>query len=231
VPAETSRPRRYTGRFVAVYAVLAVILVGSALGAASMAGYGRKAAWSSWKPQPASETSMLAQIAGHVGHQAALAKPGTRRLAVRSRAAIVAVAHPHDLAVTTITVSSRPTAPIQVLPAEGTVEFTLCGASSSCTAPASQSELVRRTAATLALYALKYTGAKNVVVFAPTPVRSQDLVFLFTRAGVRSLLERPLGSDQTRVARAAEHRWSVTTLPAGGAVLVLRPPLAGRQSL
>src|SRR5262249_24094967 len=107
-----------------------------------------------------------------------------------------------------------------------------CKSSADCTAPASQSALVRQTAATVALYALKFTNASNVVVFAPAPSKGTNLAFLFTRDASRRLLDRPLRSGApAKLARTAAHRCLVTSLPAGGAVLVLGPPNAGAGSL
>ncbi len=140
--------------------------------------------WSAWHP---SGDDPLAQIAAHVG--------GTYRLDEGQQVATV-TGGPLEVG-NDAKVPARVVAGNQVLDGK-TVLFTLCGDGKGCSISGSPTVerglLVRREALELALYAMRYTDADQVVVMVPPPavLPTFDRAVFLRRSDLKSLLDQPL---------------------------------------
>jgi hypothetical protein len=234
-PAPRPKPRPldaavHAARFRLAYAVLAVVL-GAAVGAlivlTGRAGTGGGgASWSSWKPDGSSSDRTQA-IANYV--------PGQYRLEDGRQLVAVSVARPptvgsgaRPVAVRWVALANGPNqSDIQVMPADNTVAYAMCGLRPpNCAIREGQptverGQLLRREAFELALYTFKYVdGVDSVVTFLPPKLRKRPQYALFFEKSddyVENALSRPLRSTLS-----AQTELTPSTLRAHDADLVSR---------
>jgi hypothetical protein len=190
------RERRYPVRFAAVYGFLATLLVGVT---ASLLVLGRTAAPSGWRPDPARP---LSSIAAHVAHEYGVA-------GVRAHDRLTTLLDGKRAAVTNVALAGRA---VTILPAEGTISYTLCGYGPGCTIlTRADAQRVERETRALVRDTFRFTRAQAVVVFPPAPFGALSSGAFFAR----------------RDAHVAYRDYGVVRLQAGGAMLVLRPSNGG----
>ena len=207
VTASAEEPERrgrkpYRGRFLLVYALLALVLAAAVAAAVVLADRpAEKAArgWSPWKPK-GEGMQRASEIADFVG----------RRYRLPSGAQLVAVrAGPpelQDVPISTIAVriprpggEGRKKDDISVFPGRDSVLYILCGLGDRCSIPEGKpsrerGRLVRRQALELALYTFTYMdGVDSVVAFLP-PARGTTATraLFFRRPDLETELDRPV---------------------------------------
>lgn len=213
-PAAQAPPRRHPAfrlRFLAAYLVLGV-LAGAGIAAAFLLLTGAERVvgteWASWRPV-GNEAAYAQQIADHVA----------RRYRLPSGDQIVGVvpgAPPEYLGVQVSAVAIQsPNASssddIQVLRADDSFMYLLCGLGEACTIEDAEPteerhRLLRREALELAFYTFRYVDdVDSVIVLLPPPSGSQEAptaLFLEEKA-FKPELDRPLASTLGQPERAA----------------------------
>jgi hypothetical protein len=245
--------KRLSSRFIAIYAALAIVLVGSVAAFVYFAlrpSISPAAAWSSWRPSGGRTAAVAKQIADHVAPTYHLADGGQLVAVVPSAPAVTAGTE--NVAINAVAVHSSRTGNTDVTElAPGNTEmFTLCGLGQRCSIATGKpslrrGELVRREALETALYTFKYLPAiKSVIVFMPPrkDLPNQRTVLFFQRQNLSSRIDMPL--DQTlplskppspdvhstiedgtidALTLPVLYNSNLTQLQAGGALLVLTP--------
>jgi hypothetical protein len=237
-------PAPYAGRFLVAYALL-VLAFGGALGALAyaMTRPSSGPAWSSWKPNEDGLNAAY-QIADHVsrtyrgtnGDQLVAAqpqRPEVQNVPVSAVAARRVIGHtPGDL---------------ELVQADRTLFFVLCGGGTRCALPSgvpAADPLLRRQGLELALYTFKYLSrVDGVVVFLPPPDATSNWALYYRRSDLKRELSRPLGKtlpgkppvlgtrnprELATVARLTEPHWyrsSFQNAASGATVLFLDPPI------
>ena len=240
------------GRFRAAYAVLAVVL-GAAVGAfLVLAGGDEQTAgpsWSAWQPEGESAEQMQ-QIANFVSRQYRLDDTNRQLVAVTVSKPPTIQTNP-PAAVTRVAVATGASEEeIDVMSAEGTAAYVLCGLGEGCAIregrpTVERGQLLRREALELALYTFKYVdGVNSVVAFLPPrPGSEQRLAVFFQEDDLSSALERPLretlaerrsltpsslAPSETGVIQSYADRrvfqYRFGQAPDGGVFLALEPP-------
>lgn len=240
------------GRFRAAYAILAVLLGAAVGGFLVLAGDSEETtgpAWSAWQPD-GEPPDQMEQIANVVSRQYRL--DGSNRQLVA-----VTVSQPPTIqtdppsAVTRVAVATGTSEEeIDVLSAENTAAYVLCGLGENCAIregrPTSErGQLLRREALELALYTFKYVdGVNSVVAFLPpSPGSETRLAVFFQEDDLEPALERPLRQTLTEsgtltpaslspgetgiIQRYADSRvfqYRFGQAPDGGVFLALEPP-------
>src|SRR5262245_25715036 len=199
-----SASRRYlTRRFIAVYAALGVVLVGSV---AAFVVYALRpsidppVAWSSWEPSGGGTARVAKEIADHVAPQYHLQK-GSQLVAVVPSAPTV-TAGTQNVAINAVAIHSAQTGNTDVkeLDPGKTEMYSFCGLGAHCSIATGQpsqtrGQLVRREALETALYTFKSLPViDSVIVFMPPrkDVPNQTTVLFFERDALAGRLERPL---------------------------------------
>jgi hypothetical protein len=209
-PVEPERPARQQaeaspvlpGRFRAAYAVLAVV-VGAAVGAFMvLAGGPQESDGPAWSTalQPVGESSQqMEQIASYVSRRYRLDGSNRQLVAVTvSQPPIIQTDPPSQ--VTRVAVATGTTEEeIDVLSAENTAAYVLCGLGEGCAIregrpTVERGQLLRREALELALYTFKYVdGVNSVVAFLPpSPGSENRLAVFFQKDDLEPALDRPL---------------------------------------
>ncbi len=245
-------PRDYFAtRFLIVYAALGAILVASLvvlIGFGLRPGFGKSAAWSSWKPRRGSLEVMTKEIADHVAPKYRLAS-GAQIAAVVPSAPTV-TAGTESIAIAAVAVRSpHGVTDVHIVSPTTTAMYTLCGLGYHCsiatgTPSLTRGQLVHREGLETALYLFKYVRQlQSVLVFMP-PARgaTATTVLYYRKEDLARPLSRPLAktlplavpprSDDpdrleanTIAALTYPHLYTsqLTQLQPGGALLVLTP--------
>jgi len=253
---ELLTPRRYRGRFAALYLLLALVLATSTAGLAlrAIAPRSRPApAWALWMPRDGAPAALINSIARHVAAEFRAGARGGQLVDVIPSAPPVVLNGTQKLSVSDIAVRTARGA-ISTLDAAGAVAYSLCGLGPDCSIDAGEASvnrgrLLRREALELALYTFRFVPSVNTVVAFVPPALGQpatlSLLFLrstFARQPGRLLdatlrlgaTAPPPGSSLRAEARAVDaltlpavHLFHFAPLPTGGAILIL-DPLASR---
>ena len=203
------RARRlvYRNRFAGIYLFLAVVAgigIGALVVMIQRDSPGPAPEWSAFEPAGSSERQ-AAQIAERVAGQYRLPS-GTQLAAVTySGPPVIAGQDGSSLQVRAIAVEADPTAAraegdeYDTLPADGNLEYVLCGLGPACSIPEGEASiergaLLRREALELALYSFKYIeGTDSVLVLLPPRPDGEAAASVFLERGdVRSALDAPL---------------------------------------
>lgn len=195
-----ARPRTggvFVARFRFAYLVLA-LLVGGAVGS-FMVLYGNGTTgegpqWSTWQPEGDS-AERIGAIADFVGQRYRIDGGGQLVAVTVNRPPVV-----QDVAVRYVALSAGPgDQNINVLPAEDTVAYVLCGLGQGCSIPngpatPERGRLLRREALELALYTFKYVdGVDSVVALLPPRARSDTrFALFFEKNQIEPVLDAPL---------------------------------------
>lgn len=245
-------PKTYRGRFLVVYAVLGLTLIGAAAGAVVLylqSGPLAGPAWSNWKPESGTTAKMASSIADHVAQEYHL----------NNKAQLVAVVSgppkvtsgTKDVKIAALAIRKKPNsnAGIQVISTAKTWTDQLCGLGPICSiesgqATAARGRLVRREALEVALYTFKFVPAiDTVVAFMPPPPGQTTTTLLFLqKANLKDQLKLPLvktlklakpplptNPDMSEKATIdkltlpAVYSFQLAALQAGGAALILDP--------
>lgn len=251
-PVRPSRDGSFRGRFLAFYALLAVVLAAAAVVLVVVLvrpGAEPDVAWSAWSPESSAETPVPQQIADHVGAQYRL---GDGQQLVGIQAAPPRV---QDVPLGAIATRKPPqpgsTEPlIDIFPTEQTAVFILCGLGENCaiqggSPSAERLRLLRRESLELALYTFRYVEGTNYVVafLPPAPGEQPSLALFFRRGDLEAELGQPLRTtlptaippppDEIapseivtidRLTGASLFRFQFQQLQDGTAVLVLNDP-------
>jgi hypothetical protein len=203
VEASTQAPARrdgvMLGRFRIVYAVLALIVgatVGSYIVLAGNPVDDTSQAWSTWKPS-GDPSEQMEDIASYVSTRYRNADQGQLVAVTVSRPPTV-----QQMPVKYVVLSLGPGSQnIQVLQAEDTAAYILCGLGTACsiksgTPSTERGQLLRREALELALYTFKYVpGIDSVVALLPPRAGSETrLAVFFTKDTLEPALDVPLSS-------------------------------------
>jgi len=208
-PAPTTAPSApaHRTKFVAVYALLAVVLAAGAAGLVALLLQPTEEArppWSSWAPAAVTRMDRATEIADHVSVQYRL--PSGSQL-VGARAVPFEV---QDIPVDAIALEEPTGTPdqntISFVETSSSLQYILCGLGENCAIAEGESTpqrgvLVNREALELALYSFKYvTGIESVLVFRPPRQAAADeqpedvpiFALLFQRESLREHLDVPL---------------------------------------
>jgi hypothetical protein len=252
--ASSAGTRRYvTRRFIAVYAALGIVLVGSVVAFVVFAlrpTISPTAAWSSWNPSSGKTPSVAKQIADHVAPRYRLSQ-GSQLVAIVPSAPAV-TAGTQNVAINAVAIrqpESGTTDVKQLFPGK-TEMYSFCGLGEHCAIATGQpsqtrGQLVRREALETALYTFKYVPLiDSVIVFMPPrrDMPNQTTVLFFERERLSSRLKMPLSdtlplrkpppSDQVNTMEGGTidaltlpslYTSNLTQLQSGGALLVLTP--------
>jgi len=236
-------------RFLAVYALLAVVLGLAVAGLALFAGrsISPAPAWSSWKPSGGG-LGAVRQIAQRVA-------PGYRLPSGKQLVDVIAKAPSVSPGSATIPVhylavrgSKGSGDKILQVSSSDSVMFSMCGLGPSCsiatgTASVARARLVRREILELALYTFKYAGGiKNVIAFMPpqagaTPqyvvyltkddLKTQLHTPLTETLGIKTPLQNTIPAHEVQIVDAATDTrtfsFSLSQAQQGDAILVLAP--------
>jgi hypothetical protein len=201
--ARAPQAKRYTGRIIAIYAVLVAALIGAV---ATLVAYevnpslGSSTAWSDWQPAHGTTAKMTTEIADHVAREYKLNKKGAQLLAVVAGAPTV-TSGTHKVAISHIAIRRSPQSDngIQVVPSGRTWQMQLCGLGSQCSIASGQpselrGRLVRREALEAALYTFKFIPTvDSVVAFMPPPPGQQQSTLLYLqKSQLTQQLDQPL---------------------------------------
>jgi hypothetical protein len=199
-----SSRRYFTRRFIAVYAALGVVLVGSIVAFVVFAlrpTISPSAAWSSWRPSGGATSKVAKEIADHVAPEYHLDKKGTQLVAVVPSPPAV-TAGTQNVAINAVAVHSSQTGNTDVTQLEpGKTEmYSLCGLGTHCSIASGEpsqtrGQLVRREALETAMYTFKYIPLiDSVIVFMPPNknIPDQTTVLFFQRQNLSERLKQPL---------------------------------------
>ena len=246
------RRRRFERRFMLVYTVLGLILVGASAGLiiyASQPGPPSAKAWSVWQPAPGTAKKMTQEIADHVSSEYRLSAGGGQLVTVVPSVPTV-TSGTEKIAIKAIAIRKTATSNngIQVLDSSKSEMYTLCGLGAGCsiasgTPTQTRGRLVRREALEVALYTFKFVpSVKSVIAFMPPPPGQNPTSVLFLQKGnMTQALDLPLhttlplstpplptetdDAESTTIdSLTPTFDYSLTALPQGGAALVLDPP-------
>ena len=246
--------KRYEARFIAIYAVLGLALVGAMATLVVLSTRpGAKAPlqWSSWQPKPASTAAMTKEIADHVASQYRLSAGGAQLVAlVPSKPRMTSGTTPVLIQAVAIRKKPNNNASAEVFPADKAEMYTLCGLGLHCaitsgTGSATRGRLVQREALEVALYTFKYVPAiDSIIAFLPPPPGEvPSLAVYLQKANLKQELTVPLHATLTlanpplpdepntteaatidKLASPATFKFSLSLLQTGGVALVLDPP-------
>jgi hypothetical protein len=244
----------FSKRFLAVYAALGAILVGSVTG---LLVFGLRPGlhstpWSNWRPKNGTVAAMAKQIADHVAPKYRLENGAQIAAVVPSAPTVTAGTNNISIAAVALHSTNGRTDVEPVTPAT-TEMYTLCGLGSHCsiatgTPSLTRGRLVHREGLETALYTLKYTRAvDSVIVFMP-PARgaTATTVLYYQKEDLSGPLGRPLRETlplavppRSNVEDSLEggtidaltyphlYTSTLTQLQPGGALLILTPIVAG----
>jgi hypothetical protein len=247
---EKSSP--YEKRFLAVYAVLGLVVV-AAIGAfvvfAVQPGHKAAAPWSTWEPTPGTVAKMTSQIADHVSRSYRSSEGGPQLVAVVPSKPTV-TSGTTNIAIKAIAIrkAANTNTGIEVLGSNKTYMYTFCGLGAGCSiagghATALRGRLVRREALEIALNTFKFVPSiDTVIAFMPPPpgstdsplvlLRKQDLTDALNKP-LRTTLQRATPPLPTQNNQGEAKTIDELTLPAftyqmqslqtGGAAIVLDP--------
>ena len=252
-PLGMGQSKRYTYRFVAIYSILGVILLGAAtafVGLVLKPGQKPAAAWSTWHPTSSSTASRTKDIADHVAARYRLSEGGGQLVAVIPSDPSV-TSGKANIAIKAIAIRRAPqsNAGIRILASDGARIYTLCGLGKNCsiesgTPSATRGRLVRREALEMALYTFKFVPAvSSIIAFMPPPPGETTTSVLFLEKGdLKDQLKQPLTKtlslatpplpDAEDLGEAATidkltlkrvFSYELQALQTGGAALVLEP--------
>jgi hypothetical protein len=248
-----TEPKTYRNRFLAVYAVLGLTLVGAIVGAVVLIlqnGPLAAPAWSSWKPASGSTAKMTSAIADHVARQYKLNGRGSQLVAVVAGAPKV-TSGTKDVKISAIAVRKKPqsNAGIQVFPSNQTWTYQFCGLGAACSiasgqASSTRGRLVRREALEVALDTFKFVpSVDSIVAFMPPPPGQTTTTLLYLqKSNLKEQLSQPLSKTLTlprpplptdpdtsetatidRLTLPAVYSYQLTQLQDGSAALILDP--------
>jgi hypothetical protein len=205
-PQEPKRRRLYVGKFMLVYLILALALIGTGAGGV-IATYGfsvkSSGPWSAWKPSgsPSAQTAAIAQQIGGkyklpTGHQLLDIYPKRLTVPVTTSSGQANI----PIAAVAIRAKGQPDK-ISILSDSDSRLYQFCGTGSACAigegkASIARGQLVRREALEVALYTLKYVpGISHVIAFMPPPPGSQPSTLVYLdKSDLHSLLSKPLSA-------------------------------------
>jgi hypothetical protein len=245
--------RRYTGRFIVLYAVLGVVLAAAITGLIVLVirpGHTNPPAWSSWKPSNSNVPAMTKQIADHHASRYRMSEGGGQLVAIIPSGPQI-TSGTSNIAIKAIAIRKAPQSNtgIRILGADKTRMYTLCGLGQNCsiqggTPSAERGRLVRREALEVALYTFRFVPAvDSIVAFMPPPPGETTASVLFLEKGdVNDQLTQPLNKtltlatpplpDDDDLAEAATidkltlknmFSYELQALQTGGAALILDP--------
>jgi hypothetical protein len=244
--------RHFERRFMMVYTVLGLVLVGATAGLiiyASQPGPPAAKAWSTWQPQPGTAKKMTQEIADHVSSEYRLSAGGGQLVTVVPSVPSV-TSGTEKIAIKAIAIrkTANSNNGIQVLDSSKSEMYTLCGLGAGCSiasgeATQTRGRLVRREALEVALYTFKFVpSVDSVIALMPPPpgAASTEVVFL-QKGSMTQALDLPLHStlplrtpplptvsdsveSSTIDSLTPTYDYSLTALPTGGAAIVLDPP-------
>jgi hypothetical protein len=207
-PASPRSAPAHRTKFLAVYALLAVVFAGGAAGLVALLLQPAAEAgppWSAWAPGAVTRMDRAAEIADYVSVQYRLPS-GSQLVGARAVPLVV-----QDIPVDAIALEEPTGTPdqntISFVEASGGLQYILCGLGENCTIAEGESTpergvLVNREALELALYSFKYvSGIESVLVFRPPRQAAEDeqpedipvFALLFQRDNLREQLDVPLG--------------------------------------
>jgi hypothetical protein len=238
-------------RFVAIYAALILILLGSIAGFVYFAvrpSLHSSTAWSAWKPGSGSVAAVAKQIADHVAAKYRF-EDGSQIIAIVPSAPAVTVGE-STLAISDVAILSRQTgnANVQPTPAGKAEMYTFCGLGAHCAiatglATVMRGQLIRREALEIALYTFKYIAAVDSVIeyMPPGPSGGTEALY-FQRKDFDENLKQPVAKTlplskpppptvfNAREAKTIDRltlpllfTTTLTELQVGGALLILTP--------
>jgi hypothetical protein len=252
-PPQSAASPVMPGRFRAAYAVLAVVL-GAGVGAFMVLAGGPQEetgpAWSTaWQPN-GEPSEQMEQIASYVSRRYRLDGSNRQLVAVTvSKPPIIQTDPPSP--VTRVAVATGTSEEeIDVLSAENTAAYVLCGLGEGCAIregrpTVERGQLLRREALELALYTFKYVdGVSSVIAFLPpSPGSDTRLAVFFEKDDLEPVLDRPLSQtlaegrtltpaslspgETSVIQRYADSRifqYRFGQAPDGGVFLALEPP-------
>jgi hypothetical protein len=203
-PRALGAGKRYTYRFLAIYAILGVICLSAATAFVVLVlkpGQEPAAAWSSWKgPTSGSTASRTKDIADFVAARYRLSEGGGQLVAVIPSGPSV-TSGTSNIPIKAIAIRKAPqtNAGIRILAADAARIYTLCGLGKNCsiesgTPSATRGRLVRREALEMALYTFKFVPAvDSIIAFMPPPPGETTTSVLFLEKGdLKDQLKMPL---------------------------------------
>ncbi len=210
VPPRTSvdHTRRYTGRFIALYAVLGLVLAGSIVGLIALVirpGHTDPPAWSTWTPPNGNVATMTKRIADQVAPTYHITEGGGPLVAIIPSGPVI-TSGTSNIAIKAIAVRKAPqnNSGIRIVAADNTRVYTLCGLGANCsiqggTPSATRGALLRREALELALYTFKFVpSVDSVVAFMPPPPGETTASVLFwEKSDLKDELTEPLNKTLT----------------------------------
>jgi hypothetical protein len=205
LPGGLGERKLYKRRIWFVYALLALVLVGSVVALlgfhVNTSSSTSSSGWSDWKPNSGTTSQMATQIADHVSQQYHLNKAGSPLVAVVAGPPQV-TAGTRKISVSTIAVkkAAKSAAGIDIVPSGGIWKEQLCGIGGAGCSIASgkptemRGRLVRREALEIALYTFKFVPSiKSIVAFMPPPAGSPPSTLLYLQKdNLKQQLDQPL---------------------------------------
>jgi len=244
--------KRFENRFMIVYSVLGLVLVGATAGLiiyASKPGPPSAQVWSAWKPAAGTTKIMTQEIADHVSSEYRLSAGGGQLVTVVPSVPTV-TSGTEKIAIKAIAIRKTATSNngIQILGSTGSEMYTLCGLGAGCsiatgTPSTNRGRLVRREALEVALYTFKFVPSVDSVIafMPPAPGATAAPVVFLQKGNMTQALDLPLhttlplstpplptSADSAESATIDQltptFDYSLTALPTGGAAIVLDPP-------
>jgi hypothetical protein len=200
--APSTANRDTSVRFMVVYVVLGLVLLGSVAALAVYAlgpGLSSSSSWSSWRPPAGSLPVQANAIADHLAPDYRLATGGQLVAIVPSPPTVTAGTQ--NVAIDAVSIRSAQTGDqsVRQLGLGKTEMYTLCGLGDHCaiasgTPSVSRGRLVRREGLEVALYTFKYVPAvESVLVFLPpVPGSTETRVLFYQRGDLATRLSSPL---------------------------------------
>ena len=193
---EHARRTAYRFRFLLFYFALAVVM-GSAVGAfivvLSRPEATKKVAWSTWRPDGASESARILQIVDHVPKSY---KAGNGQPLVLAHASAPSVTSESNGEQITIPISQITVLPaLDTISASSSLQISYCGLGQTCQVALTPStaSLLKRETLELALFTFKYTDTVDSITFLMPPTAPQSAIFL-QRHDVVKQLSQPFSS-------------------------------------
>jgi len=209
-------------------------------------GHHTAAAWSDWTPTSSDPESMAKEIADHVSGRYRITSGGGQLVGIVSSKPAV-----QDVQIKAIALRPSPSdnSNIQIMLADKTEMFILCGLGSRCSiakgkASTERGRVLRREALELALYTFKFVPRINAIIafLPPRPGTDPQYMLFLQKTALKKQLQQPLSrtlplvkpptatqSDTVetpvidRLTLPSMFKYSLTQAQDGSAILVLDP--------
>jgi hypothetical protein len=196
---------RYTGRFIATYAILGIVFAASVIGVLVFAiGNPTRSSspkWSEWKPKSGSAQNMTQQIANHIAPRYTTSEGGGQLVAVTPSAPYI-LNNDAKIPLTALAIRKAPQSDVGIKIIYDTSKTRLYslfglganGAINGGSPSAQRGRLLRREALETALYTFKYVpSVDTVIAFMPTSPADTTLNVLYLEKGqFKEQLKEPL---------------------------------------